>query len=290
MNTKTESQRHPSVITPPKTKIDLWKECDVNKLVEHFHRYDKRKDNGHGQVERLGMLSLDREKRGRLFPKKTGAAGEKITITSFHISFGLDEKESPVDKFTFRPSITVVFSDNSMEHAEFDQDMPMEGSQISNEIHNNVVPSPFKEWLSKNWMELDVNLIDDVFVAFSNNPPLATGEKRLVPPRREPLRLRGYHFTSKDNEEFWKFMNDHLGSIDEFYFHLGIDMNKFGHKEEFSFSPVFEVIIPEPAHDVVVVRIHRYGLRSTQIVDKNGKVVGESVLYEYMKPCPSTCD
>lgn len=295
MNKKTESfSLHPHPVQLTDDKNTLWKKCDVNKLVEHFHRYDKDKDDGRGQVDRLGVLHLDAEKRARLFPEKKHAAGKKLTITSFHISFGLDEEKSPTDRFTFRPAIHVVFSDGCKEDAEFDYGLPKEdGSQITNEVHNNVVPPPFKEWLSKNWMELDINLVDDVFVAFPK-PDVSKTEKTLVPPRRESVRLRGYHFTSTTNNEFLKFINDCLERpMLQFYFHLGIDMNKFGHKEEFSFSPVFEVVIPEPPPRIVV-DIHRYGLRSVQIKgeDEQGKdikILGESVFYEYMMPCPSSC-
>jgi hypothetical protein len=267
MNANIESFEQPLIATAEE-KIDLWKKCDVNKLVEHFHAYKKT----HSQFERLNMVSLTKKQIAKLF-------NSNKTIKSFDVFFGLDKKTSPTDEFTFRPTITVQYSNNSSLTMEF-----RHGKEI-NPKTSAVVPHQFKEWLTKNWMELDGSLIDDVFGSFF---PTTGPKNPILPQMRKPQRLLGYHFTKEHNTEFLDFINKSKKKIQQFWFHLGVDMNKSGHEKEFVFSPVFEVHTPVLRREDIV-SVHRSGLRTTPLKNTKNVILNEAVYYEYLKPCPSTC-
>jgi hypothetical protein len=258
-------------------KIELWKKCDVNKLAEHFHCY-RPLDS---QFERLSTVNLNDETIKWLLLGNG-------KITSFEISFGLDEKVSPAEKFTFSPVISVVYSNKDtgaagFHHVKKTRSMPPDGVTFAPDVAE--VPEEFKDWMVKNWIELDVSLIDDVFKA---TPKKKVGESMT---RRDPQRLLKYCFTETTNSAFLKFINDIIENnilIERFYFHLGVDMNKFNHKEEFGFAPVLEVQIPKTT-DEFLLKIHRAGLRSKLMKNAKEEDVEGVYYYEYLTPCPSTC-
>jgi hypothetical protein len=264
-------------------KIDFWKKCDVNKLVEHFHSYSRRTS----QYERLSMLSLKVDDLEELFPKDKN-------VTSFDISFALTNETSLTDQFTFKPIISVHYDGLTSPsiQKEFQYGPVPINYNDAPPVSTGDAPVPyeFKEWITQNWMELNINLIDDVFTAsFADE---TSPKHKSIPEKRITQRLLAYYFTDKINNKLFSFVTSlkkDKASLSQFILHLGVDMNKFDHKDQFSFSPVFELRIKN-ASDAIKLLAYNLGLR-TSALKKDGKVLNEDhpVYFEYGTPCPSTC-
>jgi hypothetical protein len=249
------------------TKRDYWRRCDVDTLIHHFHRFD-----GRSQFDRLEAVHLDKNLLEILFPPEKD-------IHSFDIDMGLDSVVSVESTYTFSPTIRVKYNDDesAMTEKVFIQGIPPDLRDSSQ------VPVVFKEWVVKNWMELKLEWFDDVFTA---------ALKRDSPEERKKTpfdimtshRLLGYHFTDTINDSFLEFIREHRGNLDLLVFHMGVDMNKFQHKELFSFSPVFEVHVRDLTEEQVR-ELRSAGLRCIPKAKKGEEVV----YYEYSAPCPSTC-
>lgn len=274
-----------STPTPEESRIDRWRKCNVNNLAEHFHRYvNDGKILGHQQFERMRFLNLSNEALIRLC-FKPNPIGEQKQLTSLVINLALDKDPSPVNAFTFNAEITANYNSGEIVTEVFQSHNAIEAIQKSPAAYtgSEQVPPTFKGWLTKNWLELDITLIDDVFAACEHGEPGTRVTHR-------PLnRLFGYHFGPTANTHFLHFLNEHLGEIENFYLHLGVDMNKFAHREEYSFSPVFEVHLPKNLEDHEVVSIFRHGLRGATEPEELAKLNILPVYYDYSSPCPSSC-
>lgn len=268
-----------------------WQTCAVNNLAGQFHQFDNE-----SQYTRLEYLFLDPvDMYNNLFPPKDKTPN--MEISSFTIRLALDKNAEKKKKFAFKPRIIVNYLDLS------DKKKPKQRSaegqfeyegQTSLKKNATEIPSPLKDSLCRNWKELDVSLIDDVFVASVEN-----GKSGIAPVRKPSgqdgsqanRRLLSYHYSpDNDNRDFWSFINDHRGRIYQFIFHLGVDMNKFHHKDQFSFSPIFEVHV-SGVSEQQVHKLRKAGLRCipTGAPDKVTGLGSEVVYYEYSSPCPSSC-
>jgi hypothetical protein len=276
-----------------KKRADRWRECDVNHLAGHFHRFQKTDEDHTSQFVRLGQLYLYKADLDSLFP-----AGTKIE--SFHIRLGLDAPNK--DNYTFMPEISVKHTDKTLDLGFFYGPSPHRMQPqpadpcvaLPQEAKPSAkIPPILKDWLTKNWMELDASLIDDVFTS-SAYPEMDAAEreehKKLgLPIQRTNQRVYAYHFNSKTNKAFFECIDRHKGKIQYLTFHLGVDMNKFAHKEMFSFSPVFEVYLCNPNQEDIR-HLRASGLRCIPVKDDNDKLTNDEVAYyEYSAPCPSTC-
>jgi hypothetical protein len=262
----------PSLLTLQQ-RTDYWKECDVNKLTGHFHQYGGSKVS---QFERLSMISLGSADIQTLFQKTK-------VIHSLSIHFGLDNETSLTDAFTFTPMITVNHKGNRVLNpptAAFKHGLVQTTTGAAK------VPHEFKEWLNRNWMELDVSLVDDVFTSSFEAHDKKT--RKPVPFKRISKRLLAYHFTNSTNPDLYHFIRKHKNRIEQFIVHLGVDKNKLGHKEEFAFSPVIELHLLKPKKPNVLYQdIHEMGLKSSPFAN-NDKKRG-IVYFEYISPCPPSC-
>lgn len=276
-----------------------WRECDVNHLAGHFHRFNKEDTMRASQFERLGELHLTGKELKKLFSQPSH-------IDSFDIRLGLDKKVSTKNEFTFRPVISVIKKGKKKEmefhHGPFPNPKLARTNSITKQSAE--VPVHFKSWLIKNWMELDASLIDDVFTASFNDTDMNANTQAGLPVKRDNRRLISYHFNEGNNVAFLNFIRNMPkygpeARLDYFTFHLGVDMNKLAHKEMFTFSPVFEVrltgVKPEK-----ISELRASGLRCVPEIlipepaeAKKGEQVvytgNETVYYEYIAPCPPTC-
>jgi len=254
---------------------NYWKECDVNSLAAHFHQLSS------GQYERICQLYLSKDDIDKLFPPDQ-------TLRSFDIVLALNSKDPILNAYTFRPYVSSIISDISSAPSNVELDFQLD---LATPRLSAKVPEQLKDWLNKNWMELEINLIDDVF---TTTVPDLTKEARYVSMKIKK-RLMMYRFIPNVyndrneivragiNPEFFDFINKVKGNIDYLIFYLGVDMNKYGHQDQFGFSPIFEVHF-KPTSPKQVWEIRRLGIRC--IPDPNGDETG---FYEYMSPCPSTC-
>lgn len=284
-------------------RANRWRECDVNQLAGHFHKFSEWNSMSESQFERLGELHLTNKELKELFSAPDN-------IESFDIRMGLDSEVSSKDKFTFKPVINVRYAKGKPKEKEFHHGPVPTLRQAVADTNTNQsarVPAQFKSWLTKNWMELDASMIDDVFTAStdatSDQNKVMENKRNGIPIKRINQRLHSYHFTENLNDAFFHFIRNlkKYGPdtrLDYFVLHLGVDMNKLAHKEMFSFSPVFEVRLIG-AKPQQIVELRASGLRCVPEVfvsahrEKNESQVvytgNETVYYEYVMPCPPTC-
>lgn len=253
-----------SAIENPLTQnIDNWKSVDLRQLVGHFHQLTVEKNSSY--FRRLDQVFLDDNGLKDVF--RTGK-----TITSFEINMALTSSDSLPDKITFSPVLKVNFSDQTNGWAEFKHEHEPSRHKVQPIRLDARVPYNFKEALSKNWMELENGLIDDVFmrsVPHDNNPSV-----------RKVERIERYCYHKGNvNQHLLDFAIHYGNSIKKFIFYLGVDMNKFYNPNEFSFSPVIGVVI-QPA---VILPAHKAMLRVIEGEE------GDKTFFEYSAPCPSTC-
>jgi hypothetical protein len=269
-------------------KTAQWKKCDVNNLVANFCRF-----TGEGsQYERLGALYLQDDDVAILFPERSEK--NPSPIESFAIKFALDTNVAGMGEFNFRPFISVRQTGvTSPAESPFCFEHEYKKTNVSPR-NAAEVPPEFKDVVTQNWIDLDVSLIDDVFTASLPDTSFKKNGPR-IPPKRVPQRLLAYQFKNgsnpgdQANPTFLDFINKHSGQIRTFAFHLGIDMNKFPHKDQFTFSPVIELTVETitPAErGRLLETIHQNGLRACPV---KGAADLATVYYEYMAPCPSTC-
>jgi hypothetical protein len=256
-------------MTPHETELALhasrWKKCDVNNLAASFHCFD-----GNSQHERISTLHLTRRDLKSLFPKDE-------QVTAFQLTFGLNEETTHGYPVAFRVMIKVSHFSGLVTGKPFRWGLPADLAASSK------VPFEFKEWLHKNWMELDMSQVDDVFTAsLPPDPPQSVISD--VPAKRITQRLLCYPFAGNKNDIFFGFIKDNISRIQNLIFHMGVDMNKYNHKEKFSFSPIMEAQFKKPSPEDLT-KIYRSGLRCIP----TGNDDEDSAFYEYMKPCPPTC-
>lgn len=283
-------------MTPPyksrfEKNVNFWKSCDVNNLAINFHRLSE------SQYERIGSVYLKDTDLIKLFPEKDEP--DSIMIESMSIQFALDKKYSRGNEFNFMPVISVKLK-NKKHPVErqfyFNLNrVPQAGTREKSDISNPSakVPIEFKEVLNQNWINTEVSMVDDLFGASlllaSDDPEIAQ-----TVPKRASLRLLGYNFRNNSaidhvNRNFFDFLNENTGKIKRFTLHLGMDMNKQDRKDQFTFSPIIQILVrPDNKKDrlAILESIHQKGLRShPSLADADSP----EVYYEYMMPCPSTC-
>ncbi len=262
-----------------------WKRCDISYLVHHFHQFTGKNDSKHH--ERLKAVHLEKKDIDVLF-------GDPACVEYFNIWMGLDSQKSSPESFTFKPTIEVKLKDVKDPIIKAFQYGEPKVSPKS-PVPDHQVPLPFKEWMVKNWMELDTSLVDDAFVAFLPD------KNRVIPAAASPgppnllQRLLGYHFTDDStnrkgsivegiNKEILLFIRKQT-AITRFIFHLGVDNNRAGHKDQFNFTPVFEITsVGGPKN----IDSYLLGLKSFK-VPSVGSSLTTNTYVEYLAPCPSTC-
>lgn len=284
-------------MTPPYKKsrfeknVNFWKSCDVNNLAVNFHRLSQ------SQYQRIGNVYLKDTHLTALFPKKVKP--DDIMIESISIRFALDKKYSQGKEFNFRPIISVKLKNKTQpEERQFYFNLnriPQARTQQKSGISNPSaeVPIEFKEVLNQNWINTDAGLVDNLFGASLLQASDDPKDAETIP-KRTSQRLLGYNFRNNSdvdqvNKTFFDFLNENTGKIRRFVLHLGMDMNKQDRKDQFTFSPIIEVLVkPDNKKDRLAIldSIHQKGLRSRpSLTDADSP----EVYYEYMMPCPSTC-
>lgn len=239
-----------------------WQRCDIAQLVNHFH--EMREATGDFQQVRLKCVALKGEALGIL---KSGI------ISDMTLHMALKKEQSVNGAISFEPVLEVAKSDNSVAFASFspfDNDLPL----------TELVPYAFKEAVTRNWLLTDANGVDDLFVAYK---PKA--EKGSIP---ELQRLLRYYISGKTNSLLFNVLNmeEVRKEMKGVHLHLGADMNKAYDRSEFTFTPVVELRTGKLS-EKTLLEIAKAGLRSSVGINASGD---DSILFEYLRPCPSTCN
>ncbi|MCE7993479.1 MAG: hypothetical protein HEP71_15940 [Roseivirga sp.] len=242
--------------------IENWQCCDIAQLVNHFHFMEKDK-SGDLQQMRLGALVLEGEALSLL---------KSDSLKSLTLHMALTKKEAVNGEATFAPILEVCKEgglEGSATFKPYSSDAPYSG----------LVPGVFKEAVNRNWLLIDSTLVDDLFLAYKPT------EKNQIPQLQRLLR---YHISKKTNTLLFdvltmKGVQDNLKAID---LYMGADMNKLDDKGAFTFTPVI-VLRTKKLDDETLLAIAKKGLRSFGGLTDDDD---DEVLFEYLKPCPSTCN
>lgn len=225
--------------------IQRWAHEETLQLAHHFHRLDE------GEFHRTTEFIMNKEEDVPRFE------AIKETIKGLRIYLALDARDK--EKFTFFPVLEAMTMPGEYHYFKLFATHTRELSEKT-----AVVPRLFKDMIGKNWDTIDLNLIDDLFVA-----------TKIVPKEFDRIVRVKYY---KINEDIIEKVIQTLTEIKGITLYSGIDMNKFGDKTQISFTPVLGFQYEKEIEDVI-----GYGLKNIIEFSK-----GE-VLIEYTSPCPPTC-
>lgn len=241
--------------------IENWQRCDIAQLVNHFHFMEKGK-SGDLQQKRLESMIMDGKALSTL---------KSVAIKSLTLHMALSKKKAVNGKVTFQPILEVSKADDS---ADFSPFRPL----ASDDSHSGLVPDAFKEAVNRNWLLTDSSAVDDLFLAYKPT------EKHETPQLQRLLR---YHISKKTNTLLFDVltMKEVQQNLKAINLYMGADMNKLSDKAEFTFTPVIELRLKK-LDDKTLLKIARKGLRSASGLAKDD----DGILFEYLKPCPATCN
>ncbi|MGB3467947.1 MAG: hypothetical protein WBA74_21860 [Cyclobacteriaceae bacterium] len=248
--------------------IGNWVKGNNMEMVNHFNYFDSTPTNGGGQHRRMPCLILTQDQISTLF-------NSRKHINHLSISLGLGKKEGMP---AFCPIIKCWYNENASEPEAFHFDaVKASQSTLRRKLSESRIPEILAKTLCQNWMDLESNQLLNVFNRVDNS----LTERVLA------YKFRHSEGTAADSENhrLLSFMNSHLGYIEEFCFYLGVDLNKVANRNQFSFSPVIEVILNRKISDAEVVRLHREGI----LTYYNESDDSERAFFEYISPCPATC-
>lgn len=219
-----------------------WKEEDILKLAHHFHKYEGETEQ-FLRVKSFTMAEEDVKEFNKL---------KQIEYINIYMTL----KEGYRKMFTFFP-ILKVSAGGSEKFYEL-HPKTKEESKIATS-NSEIVPEIFKEMVCKNWDEIDISLIDDLFMT------------------KQQLRMERVHFYIVDGKIINFINKELLKNIKEIILYPGIDMNKFQYKDKVSFTPVLGFTLIEPKE---------YGPGLAGFLEAKSD---DKIYAEYLTPCPPTC-
>ncbi len=221
-----------------------WQRADVLQLTHHFHRLDPTQ----GQYERVNYYSMRKNDVKRI--------NEIKEIKSFKMYMALHKGTK--EHFTFFPIFEIVDQDGKKHKFGLEPNSkPKEINPIEKDqtrLGSEYVPGIFKDMIHKNWEEVEMSLVDDLFT---------------VVPQRRPMERVLFYIVTPD------LINPFLGNIGALKFYPGLDQNKFQYKDMVSFTPVIGITPGTPIKNVFLPDTLR---------GPDGEVY-----VEYSRPCPPTC-
>lgn len=229
--------------------LDNWKKTDVLKLASHFHKWCS-KTHQHKRVYNFEMA-----------PEYLAQFNGLDTIKLINICLAVKSVVNE-GEFAFYPVLEI--------HLEASKPvvyLPLIGYEAPpNEVAplSDIVPGIFKEMISKNWHNIQMSLVDDLFLAKKQSDGSFGAEM-----------VRVHHF------EIGERMIAHInairavGPVDGVVLYPGVDMNKMADKHMISFTPILGIKHPE------INSIHaQHGVIET---------IESETFIEYSSPCPPTC-
>ncbi|MBQ4819894.1 hypothetical protein [Aquimarina sp. MMG016] len=239
--------------------IQRWKDEDVLKLANHFHKKRFHKSYGE-QYKRVEVFQMEKKDVTRF-----NAVANNISELRIHLAL---EKEN-ISKHTFYPIIGV--KQNGSDEEEYFPLIPdhieiQAKSKIAvpdKKTTGDIVPWEFKKMIGQNWDQIDNNLIDDLFIAKEGN---------------DRFRVHFYYIGKEMINVIKK-----LGQINNIKLYPGVDMNKFQYKEMISFAPTIGFEMPPNAK-----RAQQQDIMGIKGMLESVPEINE-LFIEYLRPCPPTC-
>ncbi|MEM6719759.1 MAG: hypothetical protein AAF611_10610 [Bacteroidota bacterium] len=229
--------------------IERWAHEDMLQLAHHFHRLEKTKE----QYERITDFIMNKINDVPTFESL------KTSIKRLRIYMALDTQDK--EAFTFFPVLQVLTTTEATHYFKLHA---VEGGR-SHRGESEIVPALFKNILCKNWDVIDLNLIDDLFIATKKSQ---------------------YGFDTIQRVKYFEISTEIITNVIQklpeltgITFYSGIDLNKFSDKTQISFTPVLGFQYEAQSEEME----YGFGLQSVMEFTK-----GE-VFIEYSSPCPPTC-
>ncbi len=228
---------------------ERWCEENVLQLANHFHRLEG------SQYARVTRFELE---------NSNGLNALAETITDIRIYLALEKENKK--KITFCPYLLV----NGKK--KFDLKPIVERPKIKSDVLGSAkVPEIFKEMIWKNWDQVEMHQIDDLFHCCYHEEQKKLDDQGDRRDMEYVVRVE-YFLLSSDIVDV---IDKNKKQIQEITLYPGIDMNKFNHKHLISFTPVLGIKPP-----LTIGTMAKMGL-----MESND---GETFI-EYSRPCPPTC-
>ncbi|KZS39688.1 hypothetical protein AWE51_08535 [Aquimarina aggregata] len=227
-----------------------WCEENVLSLAHHFHGLHKT------QYERVTRFDMKGVEEFRTIDKI-----DKIRIC---LALKKVKKKNRKKEITFCPYLQI----NEDKGLSFELIPTTERPPLFPKLPgSNRVPEIFKHMVWKNWDQVEMHHIDDLFHCTNKENQEKNTDKECI------VRVRSFEITGAD---IIKAINDKKEIINEIILYPGIDMNKFNTKEMISFTPVLGI---------------KPNLFETSGTNKMGLIESndDETFIEYSLPCPPTC-
>ncbi|MCK8522066.1 hypothetical protein M0D21_10835 [Aquimarina sp. D1M17] len=253
--TQNNEKLDPAAYPPTREK---WCEEDVLQLAHHFHKLNR------GQYQRVTYFKLNPSelKRFNKFSER---------IASIRIYLALEQKYRK-EKVSFCPYLHLNYDEKDTPESQGEkifyltpclEPRPNESRFNRKQFTESLVPKIFKEKICANWDKVEMHLIDDLFHCW--------GEAKSEEGNMLGTMLRVEFFMLDE------IVQDIIPEkVEAIHLYPGIDMNKFQHEDEISFTPVLGVTPP--------LHLNRE-MSGVGLMESND----DETYLEYSKPCPPTC-
>lgn len=239
--------------------VNQWNRCEVMDLERHFNFFDK----ADAQYKRANFLYLEKDNIDQLFA---------TDFVALEIKMGLTTSTPSEEIMSFAPIITWEGTNNKVDSCGFSFDQKSDELAIAGAER---VGDNFLNTLSQNWLNCAPHYFGGLFNARVDNH-----NGRNV---SSVLRLQSFKINKSANSALFEFLKDlqNKNNIPKgFYFYLGLDYNKFNRADEYSFSPILGFVMGGEFPHVMHPNFKTY------LNAENEQMVN----YEYISPCPPTCE
>lgn len=231
-------------------EITNWRHESVLNLADHFHQLDPTTQ----QQRRVGAFRMKDTDLG-LFKEII----KSRTIRKIKMHLGLAAVAEPYN-FTASFFIEVAYNADATKYFPL-YPVFKDITPLVKSYETDIVPMIFKEVILKNWNEMNLHQIDDLFTA--------TKDEQL-------LRVHYFEIGTLMVEYINTVIANCLDDLEGISIYPGADLNKFSNKETISFTPVLGFKMTEAAG----AKLMHEGFYNC--------IRGE-LFMEYSLPCPPTC-
>jgi len=297
-----------------KDAIDRWAICNIMDLPKNFlgNCIDDvivpSGDGNLGVLNKVSSLYLMGHHTQKIRDSKN-VKGKDLGNIRFKLSFGLNNVGPEFIKVM--PILRVFYENDPLLDFSFLESSSGFGGDKPKYIKGDIavgtgayqVPQSYLELVSSTWRDLKLSKIEDVFTARVLNG---------LSIRPDLSRLLGYVISRNTNSNIYHMLVKYLFGEDTDFellfigFHFGIDLNKMERSDLFGYVTVIELrlkpkadhgfsaeelLTQPPYHHLIFDPSAEVNILSTQM---NPKLEEEEetvqVLYQYLHPCPSTCN
>ncbi|MFA0964080.1 hypothetical protein AB9P05_19890 [Roseivirga sp. BDSF3-8] len=236
-----------------------WLHTSTNTLYGLFHEHDGK---------RLRGFSLKKQDISHILPQK-----DPEEVTAIHFILGADDNK-------VCPFVTVCLGTHSRRHSVLQPILSSADEKPFIEHGASSIPYQFMQNLCQNWL-----LADNLTLAQSFEAVIG-GDTGVGAYRR----LNQYVLTAGNvNQALFDFMVNGRHNLTALDLYFGLDKNKWGDYARFGFSIVVACHYTSQQPDEVLRGIAMRGVKVMKAEPDAGVDSGYVALFEYISPCPPTC-